>query len=267
MEFSTSQLAKQLSVHPNTVRWYEQVGLISPAERLPNNYRRFNYKHYIQLRICRIIYGGSYPGREIRNSANNVLAAIKDWDLTRSLQMANEYRRYIEKEYSIALEMASMLVNHLENNALPNDSVIIDVHTNNAHSDDTRSLDKKRYTRKEAAALLGITTEVLRNWERNDLLHVQRSGRKNEKVYGAKELMRMRVIFILRRNNHSISAIHRSLMCYDEGNKVGAALALNQPVSDPDRVYISAGDHWLEILWNLSLDAQKIIEIIEEIKA
>jgi len=267
MKFSTSQLAKLISVHPNTVRWYEAMGLISPAVRLPNNYRRFNYKHLVQLRICRIIYGSTYPGREARKYADNIIYAIKDWDLVRGIQKAKEYRKFIEKEYSIALDMAAMLANPVlddPNVYVPDD---IDEHATNSDINNPDAETKKSHTRKEAAALIGVTVEVLRNWERNGLLYVERTGKKNERLYGSKELMRMRIIFILRRNNHGISAIHRSLICYDEGNYAGAALALNQAVTDPDRIYACASDHWLEVLWELSHGAQKIIEIIKEIKS
>jgi len=267
MEFSTSQLAKLISVHPNTVRWYEAVGLISPAVRLPNNYRRFNYKHLVQLRICRIIYNGTYPGREARKYADSLIYTIRDWDLILSMQKAKEYRKFIEREYSIALEMAAMLANPIlddPNICVPGD---IDEHANNSDINNLDTETKKSYTRKEAAALMGVTVEVLRNWERNGLLYVERTGKKNERIYGSKELMRMRIIFILRRNNHGISAIHRSLLCYDEGNYAGAAMALNQAISDPDRIYVCASDHWLEVLWELSLGAQKIIKIIKEIKS
>ena len=152
----------------------------------------------------------------------------------------------VEVEYTKALETASLLINWSEHKI--------------------QNTAKNVYTRKETAALLDITTEVLRNWERNGLINVVRTGKKNEKVYGEAELIRLRVIYMLRQNNYSIAAIKRSLNCYDSGNNAGAALALNQPATDPDRIYVTAGDHWLEVLWQLSLNARKIIEIIEKIK-
>lgn len=42
--YSTSQTAEIIGIHPNTVRLYEELGLITPPERKPNGYRI--------LRIC-----------------------------------------------------------------------------------------------------------------------------------------------------------------------------------------------------------------------
>ena len=243
--YSTSQIAKMLSVHPNTVRWYEAVGLISPVERLANGYRQFNNRHLVQLKVCRLIYGGGYPNKQIRDSSMKILAYLKEWDIKSSLEQTRKYHRLIEAEYSKALETSTILTNWTEQTET----------TSNA------------YTRKEAADLLGITAEVLRNWERNGLINISRTGKKNEKVYGDNEMKRLRVIYMLRQNNYSIAAIHRSLVCFDNGNSAGAALALNQPVTNPDQLYICAGDHWLEVLWKLSLIAKKIIRIIDRVKS
>ena len=74
--------------------------------------------------------------------------------------------------------------------------------------------------------------------------------------------MRMRLIYMLRQNNYSIAAIHSSLLLYDKGDVTGAALALNSPSEDPERTYLSACDHWLEVLEKLLVDADEIIEIL-----
>ena len=124
-----------------------------------------------------------------------------------------------------------------------------------------------RYTRKETALRLGITTEVLRNWERNGLVNIERSGKKNEKVYDNVTIMRLRIIYMLRQNHYSIAAIRKSLQLYDDGNSAGAALALNQFTNDPDRIYIASGDHWLEVLSGLSRQAEQMEKIVMDFKA
>jgi DNA-binding transcriptional MerR regulator len=43
----TSDLAKAVGVHPNTVRRYVDRGLLPPVERSPSGYRRFTQRHLI----------------------------------------------------------------------------------------------------------------------------------------------------------------------------------------------------------------------------
>ena len=246
-KYTTSQVAKILAVHPNTIRWYEKMGLIAPVDRLPNGYRQFGEKELIQLKICRMIFNSAYPNKAIREAALAIIQSLKEWDVERGLEQAKMYRSQLEKEYASALETAAMLKTWAEHEPQP--------------------LREKTYTRKEAAGLLGITTETMRNWERNGLLNVDRKGGKNERVYGEYEIKRLRVIYMLRQNNYSVAAIHHSLSQYDQGNSPGAALALNQPVIDPESLYMNAGDHWLEVLGELSRSADKIIQIIGGIRA
>lgn len=242
--YTTGQLAKLLSVHPNTIRWYENTGLIAPARRSGNNYRRFTGRHLVQLQVCRIIFESTYTNRAIRGTAFAILARLKEWDIPRGMAQAKQYKQLIEKEYASALETAALLKTWTQHQKPPGGEA---------------------HTRREAAAQLGITTEVLRNWERNGLLAVTRTGRKNEKVYADTDMLRLRIIYMLRANNYSLAAIRHSLALHDQGNGMGAALALNQPVYDPDSVYLNAGDHWLEVLTELSRSADRIIGIIQGI--
>ena len=52
--FSTSQVAQIIGIHPNTVRLYEELQLITPPERKANGYRIFTDLHIRQFRIARL---------------------------------------------------------------------------------------------------------------------------------------------------------------------------------------------------------------------
>jgi DNA-binding transcriptional MerR regulator len=54
--YRTSQLAKKLNIHPNTVRFYEKIKFISPVKREKNNYRLFTERHYLQIKIIKLLY-------------------------------------------------------------------------------------------------------------------------------------------------------------------------------------------------------------------
>lgn len=243
--YTTGMMAREANVHPNTVRFYERIGLISPAKRAANGYRQFSYRHLIQLRICRIIFSEPYTNT-LRSSAFTVVDALRQWDLGKARENAEAHQRLVEKEYAAALETAALLKLWTEKNKLPATGRV--------------------YRHKEAASLLGVTIEVLRNWERNGLISVLRTGTNKARVYGDEDIARLHVIYMLRQNNYSIAAIQRSLSIFDSGNSAGAVLALNQPAMDDEIEYISVGDHWLEVLNEISLSAEKIKQTIIKIR-
>ena len=55
-KYSTSQVARIIGVHPNTVRLYEDLGLISKPLRKPNGYRVFSDIHIDEFRLARIAF-------------------------------------------------------------------------------------------------------------------------------------------------------------------------------------------------------------------
>ena len=65
----TSDIAKAVGVHPNTIRLYEAWGLLPPIPRGPSGYRLFTEAHLDQMCLARIALGESWPGRNIRHSA------------------------------------------------------------------------------------------------------------------------------------------------------------------------------------------------------
>ena len=52
--YSTSQIADKFGLHPNTIRLYENWGVISSPERKPNGYRAFTDEHIKQIEIVRL---------------------------------------------------------------------------------------------------------------------------------------------------------------------------------------------------------------------
>ncbi|MDF2937736.1 MAG: hypothetical protein K0Q90_3109 [Paenibacillaceae bacterium] len=243
--YTTGQLAKMAAVHPNTIRFYERCGLLSKAGRGPNGYRQFSVRHLAQLRVCRIILGDPYTNKSLRSAAFRIVEALREWDIPKAQELAETYKQLLEKEYAVALETAALLKSWAEGTSLP--------------------VPGEGCSHKEAAALLGVTVEVVRNWERNGLTAPPRSGGHRKRVYGGGDMARLRVIYMLRQNNYSIAAIRSSLAAFDSGNRAGAVLALNQPVLDPESEYISAGDHWLEVLETLSRSADKIRRIVQDL--
>lgn len=51
--YQTSQVAKLMGIHPNTVRLYEKLELMPKVERKENGYRIFTDYHIDQLKVIR----------------------------------------------------------------------------------------------------------------------------------------------------------------------------------------------------------------------
>ncbi|NLJ46435.1 MAG: MerR family DNA-binding transcriptional regulator, partial [Treponema sp.] len=67
--FRTADLARAAGTHVNTVRFYEEMGFLPPAERGPNGYRLWTREHRDQMVFARKALHGLWPGRRIRASA------------------------------------------------------------------------------------------------------------------------------------------------------------------------------------------------------
>ncbi len=115
----------------------------------------------------------------------------------------------------------------------------------------------------QVAHLLGVTIDILRNWDRNGLINVPRDPSNGYRRYGAQEISRLRVIRMLSRAGYSLSAILRMLIQLDRGEKTDLRRALDTPGPDED-VYL-ASDRWISTLTDQEQRAHTIIALVEEI--
>ena len=53
--YGTSEIAKMMRIHPNTVMLYEKWGYIAPVPRKENGYRVYNEMHLEQIKLARIL--------------------------------------------------------------------------------------------------------------------------------------------------------------------------------------------------------------------
>ena len=85
----TSDLARAVGVHPNTVRRYADRGILPPVARSPSGYRRFTQRHLDCLRLSHQVYGSRYPGKAIRQLGMHIVRAAVGGDLGGSLELAH----------------------------------------------------------------------------------------------------------------------------------------------------------------------------------
>jgi DNA-binding transcriptional MerR regulator len=243
----TSDLARMVGVHPNTVRKYVDWGLVPPVERSPSGYRLFTQQHVDCLRLARMVYSAPYPGRGFRALGNEIIqsAVANDWQ--GALEKAEEHLAAVQAELKNAENAANML-EHWAQNMVEN------------------SMDESPLSIGEVSKLLGVSIDVIRNAERNGLITVPRSSYNNYRLFGKREIERLRIIRMLSKAGYSHMSILRMIIELDKGNIHNLKKTLDTPRPDEEDIF-TAADRWLTTLHAQEKMARQVIEQINEIIA
>ena len=238
----TSDIARAVGVHPNTVRLYEEWGFLPSIPRSASGYRLFTEAHRDQMRLARMALHGPWPGRNIKRSAAELVRQAASGDLGGALEGAYNHLALVQAERAQAEAAVDFLERWAQGTAADATS--------------------KPLLVGEAARLLGVTTDMLRNWERNGLIHVPRHPRNRYRLYGAAEIGRLRIIRMLRRAGYSTMAILRMLLQLERDQEADVRQALDTP--RPDEDFYSAADQWLSTLAGLEQRALNVIAQLED---
>ena len=193
-EYSTSTIAKEFNIHPNTVRFYEEIGFLPPIPRKENGYRVYSQIHYEQLKLIKIGLKSELLQNGLRKQVINIIKVSANGDYDRALELAKEYLGSIGKETKNAEEA-------------------IEIVENNILKEDTQNV--KIYSRKQVADYLELTIDTLRNWELNGLLTAKRKE-NGYKIYNTEDIKKLKIISSLICANYSLSSILRLLNQLDE---------------------------------------------------
>ncbi|MGI5837454.1 MAG: MerR family transcriptional regulator [Chloroflexota bacterium] len=235
----TTEVARAVGVHPNTVRLYEEWGFLPPIPRSPKGYRLFTEHHVDLMRLARTALHFPYPGGK-----GPVLGLVKcavEGDITRALELAHRYLDQVKAERGHA-EAAAEVMERWAEGALV-------------------ELPGKRLNIGEAASVLGVTTDALRNWDKSGLIRIPRHPASRYRQYGPREINRLRVIRVLRSAGYSVMAILRMLNHLDRGGR-DLRYALDTPPPDEDAVYFT--DRWLSTLSEQEQRARDVIALLED---
>jgi len=233
----TIDIATAVGVHVNTVRVYEQWGFLPPVPRASNGYRLYTQFHLDQMRLARTALHGGWPGRAIRRSALALVRQSASGDMRGALQQARQHLLLVQAERAQA-EAAADYLEKWANGELDTER--------------TSSLQIG-----EAAELLNVSTDMLRNWERNGLIKVPRERGNRYRLYGPIELGRLRVLRLLYRAGYSSMAILRMMHQLNRGQRANLRHALDTP--PPDEDIITTADRWLSTLDEQEQRAQDMI--------
>ncbi|MGH2352189.1 MAG: MerR family transcriptional regulator [Chloroflexota bacterium] len=242
-QLRTSDLAKAVGVHPNTVRRWVDRGILPSVERSPAGYRRFTQRHLDCLRLARQVYGPPHPGIALHQSAVRINQATVGGDLGGARELAYRHLALVQAERAQADVAAGVL--QCWAFGPPANATVQPLQIG------------------QVARLLGISIDIVRSWDRNGMLDVPRDPSNGYRRYGAQELSRLRVIRLLSRAGYSLSAILRMLTQLDRGETTDLRRALDTPRPDED-VY-AASDRWISTLTDQEQRAHTIIALVEEI--
>jgi DNA-binding transcriptional MerR regulator len=239
----TSQIAKAVGVHPNTVRLYEEWGLLPAIPRTPSGYRKFTPAHLDQMRLARASMQFNWLSGDIRQTAYQLSYRGAKGDYTAALELAYHLRALLQAELALAETAADFLENWAQ-------GITVDATQN-----------KLRIG--EVAELLNTTRDRLRNWERNGLIDVPRDMLNGYRYYRAREIGRLRVIRALCQARYSQMAILRMLLRLDEGQTQSLRQVLDTPRDDEDIFYVT--DQLLTALRDLEIKSKAVIDLIGDI--
>ncbi len=220
----TSDIAHAIGVHVNTVRLYEAQGYLSVVPRSATGYRQFTPLHLEQMRLAQLALQWPYSGD--KQLVQNLARCAADGDLGMAMELAFEHLINVR----IELTHAEAAVEFLERWA---QGQIIDT-------------TKRHLTIGKTAQHLRVTTDQLRNWDRNGLLDVPRDPETGYRMYSAREMGRLRVIRMLRQSGYSTMAILRVLRKFDAGERKSLREALDTPDANEDIETLA--DRWLSTL-------------------
>jgi DNA-binding transcriptional MerR regulator len=237
----TSDIAKTLGVHVNTVRNYEKWGYLPEIPRGENGYRAFTAVHLEHARLACLVLQWPYLGQ--RAPLVHLVQSAARHDFDKAMELARAYLAQIHT----ARASAEIAVEFAERWAA-------------GHLTDT---SQQKMTISQAAQYLNVTVEMLRNWERNGLIEIPRDPANRYRQYSTAELDRARVIHRLIQSGFSLMAISRMLQQVAVGNLNNLRDVLELPRTESANEAIDIiGDHWFSSLQEIEQRAQAIIEHI-----
>lgn len=236
-ELKIGSLAKLTGVKAGTIRFYEKCGFLEPVKRLPNGYRIFYRRHIYQIRVCRLVFGG-FVNRRLRRISRDILQASRDGNPEAYRQAADRYLQAVEEDIRRTKRAVDIVMDKLQ---------------------ETRE-DGLLYTKKQAAALVGATSETIRNWERNSLF--RQRAQYEKRLYSQQEMNRMYVIRMLLDNGYSMMEVRSFFEEYDGGGRELAIQQLMEPGENEDLIY--RADRYMETLLEAKEKARQLCTMADE---
>lgn len=240
--YKTSEIAKIIGVHPNTVRLYEKLKLIPDAKRLPNGYRVFNDFHLEQFKLARLALQIEILQNGLRKKIIQMIKTSAKGDFDTALSLTREYLIQIKEEQKNAEEAIVIVKQILSGEFYQNDIYL---------------------KRKDVSKYLNISMDSLRNWEMNGLITIKRK-QNGYRIYNNDDINRLKIIRSLRCANYSLEAILRLLNQLSKNPNIDIKMVLDTPETDVD--IITVCDKLITSLLLAKSNTKKLMSMLNKMK-
>lgn len=221
---------------------YEELELIPKPLRKSNGYRIFNDLHIMQFKLARTAFQIEIMQNGLRKRIIEVVKLSANNRYEEAIELTHLYIRTVRDEIKNANESVEITKELLKGQTQTNTVFV---------------------RRKEVSDALGITMDMLRNWEMNGLIKVKR--RENGyRVYNYDDIQKLKIIRSLRCANYSLSAILRMMSAINKNPEANIEHLLNTPGESEDIVDVC--DKLILSLRAAEENAKKIIVMLNEMK-
>jgi DNA-binding transcriptional MerR regulator len=214
MQLRPVDLARAVGVSAQTVRQYEALGFVPPAERSPTGHRIYGPRHLQAIRAARAMADG-YGWQ----SALHIMRLIHQGDLVAALAAIDARHAELHQgRHDVEQTLA----------ALRTAAVTSPVLAGTKGAPGRPGLLRVG----EAARLVGVRVSAVRFWERQGLLHPKRDDRSGYRFYDRQELRKLQVVALLRRAGYRCDVIRAVLDELAEGRLDHAVAAAERRLND-----------------------------------
>jgi DNA-binding transcriptional MerR regulator len=191
--FRPVDLARAVGVSTQMVRKYEYYGFFPPVERSETGYRRYRLLHLHALQTARLLatnYGWESALRLMQHIHKRETAEVL---ITLDAYHADIHHRRQAVEATLEALRAVIEKEHQQTEAKQH------------------YYQQKKLHVREAAHLVGVRASAIRFWEEQGLLHPQRERVSKYRLYDKEQIVRLRIIVLLREVGYDFEAIHAVL--------------------------------------------------------
>jgi len=203
-------LARAAGVSVQTVRVYERLGFIPPAQRSETGYRQYTAQHRQALLTARTMIDG-YDWRP----ALRVMRQVHAGHLEEAIKLVNARHAALHREGLEAEEHLAALRELSQGEGGAAGGAL-----------------KRRRRIGEAAELVGVQVSALRFWEQKGLLKPDRDPESGYRLYDGEQIRRLRVVVLLRQAGYGIEEIHEVVDELAKGDPEQAVVIAEQRLRD-----------------------------------
>ncbi|MBU7600602.1 MerR family transcriptional regulator [Streptomyces sp. P38-E01] len=179
-------LARAVALSPQAVRNYEEWGVLPPAARMPNGYRRYGPLHLAALKAFVALVGAAGHG-----PARGIMAAFHAGEPARAWETLDAvHARALADRRTVRLLDAALRTADGRSAACGRGS----------------NSGEQPLGAGELARRVGVTTTALRGWERAGALSPPR-GPTGHRRYGREDVRDAELAALLRRSGHGLAEI------------------------------------------------------------